>query len=98
MAGGNHDAADRAHRPGQVGDGRRRHRADREDIHPHAQKPARDRVFKHIARNAGVFAEHDALMTGTAAEHLRRRLADKHRDLRRNRVLVGLAADSVRSE
>ena len=100
VAGGDHDAAGGAHRFGEVGHRGGRHRTDREDIHPHAEKAAGDGVLQHVAGDPGVFAEHDPPATGAAvgAEHLCRALADQQRQFRRDWVTVRLAADSVGSE
>ena len=82
---------------GQHRDRRRRHRAEQQHVHADRGEARDHRVFDHVAGQAGVLADHDAVAMLAALEHKARGLADLERELRRDQA-VGAAPNPVRPE
>lgn len=99
MRSGQHDAGAAAHGLGQMRDRRRRHRSDQEDVHPTRDQSAGQGGLEHIAGDASVLADDDAIVVGPAgAQDPRDRLAYAQGNFRRNRIFVSSSANAVRSE
>ena len=71
----NHDAEVGAHRAGEHGDRRGRHRAEQQHVHADRREAGHERGFDHIAGKPRIFADHHAMAVLAAAEHQPRRLA-----------------------
>ena len=98
VRGGDDDAdigpeAARQHR-----DRRGRQWPDQHDVHPHRDKPGGQRRFEHVARQPGVLADHDEVLVRPVVEAFADRHRHLERGLRRHRLGVGGAADTVRSK
>ncbi len=99
MGGGDHDPNIRAQRAGQHGNRRGRQRSDQNHIHPDGRKTRRQRRFQHIAGQAGVLADNDAMTEIPAPRKLSARgFTDFQRDFGGHRILVRRAANAVRSK
>ena len=97
VRGRDHDAEVGAHRAGQHGDGRRRHRAEQQHVHADRREAGLQGVFDHVAGQARVLADHDAVAVVAALEHEAGRLPDLQGEFRRDDA-VGAAADAVGAE
>ena len=98
VAGRDHHAQIGAHRLRQHRHCRRRHRADLHHVHADTGEPRDQCIFEHIARQARILADHDAMFVPAAQEMRARRHADAHRHFGGHRHLVGQAPDPVGSE
>ena len=98
MRGRDHHAEIGAQRARQHGDGRRRHRAELEDVHAHGQEARLQRALDHVARQARILADHDTVAMSARGEDLAGGHADLHGDLGRHRKLVGFPTDPIRSK
>ena len=83
---------------GQHGDCRRRQRTDQGHVHARADEARDQGRLDHVARQAGVLADHHLMPMVAADKDQPGRLAHLQRRLRRHRVHVGLAANAVRAE
>jgi len=83
---------------GQHGDGRRRDRPELDHVHADRGKARDQRIFDHIARQAGILADHHPVAMAAALEMGAGRHADLHRQLRRHRPLVGATTNTVSAE
>ena len=97
VGGRDHHAEIGAHRLGQHRDRRRRHRADQQHVHADRGEARDHGVFDHVAGQARVLADHDAMAMLAALKHQARGLADLERQFRRDQA-VGAAPDAVRTE
>ena len=94
-----HDAGAATHRLRQVRHARRRHRADEEDVHAARDESAGQRGLEHVAGDARVLADDDAVVVGAIGfQDPRDRLAGTQRDFRGDRVFVRFPANTVRAE
>ena len=96
VAGGNHDAAVKVVRSRNIGDARRAGDMQQVGVRARCGEPGAESRFEHIARAAGVLADHDlGLMVFSVVP------AEIPADLEgviNGQVLVGLTAKSVRSK
>ena len=97
VRGRDHHAEVGAHRAGQHGDRRRRHRAGQQHVHADRGEAGHHRVFDHVAGEAGVLADQHTVAMVAVAEHQAGGLAHLERKLRRDRG-VGAATNAVGSE
>ena len=95
VRGGDHHADIGAQRTRQEGDGGGRQRAELENVHAHGGEARHQGVFDHIARQAGILADHDAVAMLAAGEDAARRHAGLHRHFRRELGGVDAATDAV---
>ncbi len=98
VAGRDHDAQVRAHRGGEHGDGGRGNGAELDHVHADAGESGNQRILDHVAREARVLADHDAVAMMAAQEMAAGGHADAHRHLGGHGSLVGAAANAVRAE
>ncbi len=87
-----------AQRARQHGHSRRRNRAKKKDVKAGSGEPRDQGVFQHVARQARILADHDAIAVLAALEEIAHRDPDLHRHIWRHRVGVRLAANTVGSE
>jgi hypothetical protein len=59
VRGGDHHSEIGPQRPGQHGDRRCRHRAEKEDIHADGGEAGNKCVFQHVSGQARILADHD---------------------------------------
>ena len=78
--------------------GRRRDRAEQEHVHAGGAQARDQRVFDHVARQAGVLAEDDAMAMASALEGKAGGHADAHGDLGGHGELVGSPANAIGAE
>ena len=97
VRGRDHDAEVGAHRAGQHGDGRRRHRAEQQHVHADRGEAGDQRGLDHVAGKPRILADDDAMAVLAAAEDEAGRLADLERQFRRDHA-VGAAANAVGAE
>ena len=98
VRGADDDARVGAHRPGDEGDPGRRQRPDQHDVRAGRHDAGLHRALEHVARQARVLADDDAPRPVGVAEPLRDGLPQTQGHLRRHRVAIGDAPDSVRAE
>ena len=98
VRGGDHDPEVAAHRAGEHADRRRRDRAGDEHVHADRGEAGDEGVLDHVAGEAGVLADDDAVAVLAVLQREPRRHADLQRHLRRDRRLVRPAADAVGAE
>ena len=98
VAGRNHHADVGAQLAGKQGDGRGGHGTQQDHVHADAGEPGDQSVFEHIAREAGILADHDPVFVAATQEARARGLADFHRDCGGHHPGVGAAADPVGTE
>ena len=97
VRGGDHDAEIAAHGMGEHGDARRRNRAGEQHVHADGQEPGGQRVLDHVAGQARVLADDDAVAVVAAMEDEPSRHADLEGKVRCD-GLVGPPADAVSAE
>ena len=96
VAGRNHHAQIRAHGAGEQAHRRGGHRAEQEHVHTRGGQPRRQRVFKHIARQARVLAnDHTVNTLCVAAEILSNGRANAQGHISRHRVDIGGATHAI---
>ncbi len=95
MRGGNHHAEIGAHRAGQHGHGRRRHRAEQQHVHADGGEAGDQGIFDHVAGKPGVLADHHAVAIVAVLEHKTSRLSDFHRQIRRDTLFARPRMPSV---
>ena len=93
----NHDPKIGAHRTGQHGDRRGRHRAKQQHVHADRGETGHQRSLDHVAGQPGILADHHAMPVLTAAKGQPRRLPHLQRQFRRNHA-IRAAANAVRAE
>ena len=86
-----------AHRAGEHGDGRGRHRPELQHVHAHGGEAGDQRRLDHVAGKPGVLADHDAMAVLAAAEDEAGCLPDLERQLGRDHA-IGAAANAVGTE
>ena len=89
VRGRDHDAEVGAQRARQHGDGRRRHRPEQKHVHADRGEARHERGLEHVAGQAGILADDDAVPVVAVLEDLARGHADLQRHLRRHRRGVG---------
>ena len=97
MRSRDHNAEIGAHRLGQHRDRRRRHRADQQHVHADRCEARHHGIFDHVAGQAGVLADDDAMAMFTALKHEPCRLADLERQFWRNQT-IGTPPNPVRTK
>ena len=97
VRGGDHHAEIAAHRARQHRHRRRRRRAEQQHVHADRGEAGDHRVFDHVAGEAGVLADDDAVAILAALEQQAGRLADLHRQIGGD-LGVGAAANAVGAE
>ncbi len=99
VRGGDHHPKVGSHGAGHHRHRRRRQRAEQPHVHAHAGEARHQRRLDHVARQAGVLADHHQVAAlGIAQEQLAGGQADAQRHLGGHGVLVGLTADAVGAE
>ena len=99
VRGGEHDAGCGAHGLGEVGDGGRGERADHEDVHAHRNEAAGEGGFEHVAGNAGVFADENAVAVRSGStQHLGHGFAHPQGDFGSDGKFVHAATNAVGSK
>ncbi len=94
VRGGDHDAEIGAHRARQHADRGRRHRAEQQHVHADRGEAGDQGGFDHVAGQAGVLADDDAVAVFAVAKHQPGGLPDLERQFRRNHA-IGPAANAV---
>jgi hypothetical protein len=98
VAGGDHHPEVGAHFPREQRYRRSRQWSGHDHVHADAGEPGGERGLHHIARQASVLADDDAVLVGAAQEMASGRLADLHRRRRGKRARVGAPANPVGAE
>ena len=104
VRGGDDDAGVRAQRARGVSDARGGQRADEEHVHAHAEDAGAEGVLEHVAGEAGVLADDDAVLAARAGlglevlEDVRGGAAELQGGLGGDRLDVGGATDAVGAE
>jgi len=83
MRCGDHDAGVRTHDTRQIGDARRRHHAEPDDVGADRQKSRRQGGFQHIAGYSRILSDQHRRPTGFSRQHITAAAADLERQLRR---------------
>ena len=97
VGGGNHDAEIGAHGARQHGDGGCRHRAEQQHIHADRGEAGDKGRLDHVAGEARILADDDAVAMLAAAEDEAGGLTDAKREIGRDH-LVGFAANAIGAE
>jgi hypothetical protein len=91
VRGGDHHADIGPHRARHHGDGGGRNRAEQEHVHADGEKPGGQRLLDHVAGQARILADHDAMAVIAVREDDPRRLADAQREFRGDLPVSGTA-------
>ena len=89
-----HHAEIGAHRAGQHGDRRRRHRPEQQHVHADRGEARDQRGLDHVAGQPGILADHHPMAMLAAAEHEPGRLAGLECQFRRDHA-IGAATNAV---
>src|SRR5262245_3082561 len=98
VRGGDHHAKIGTQRPGQHGDGRRRHRTELEYVHAHRSEARDERGLDHIAGEPRILTDHDAVAIGALGEQPASGHAHLERHFGGHRIGVSAATDTIRAK
>jgi hypothetical protein len=98
VRGRDHHPEIASHHARQHCDRRRRQRTQQHHVHAHRQEPGGERRLQHVAGKPRVLADDDAMPVIAAPEMRPRRKRQRQRRCGRDRLAIGPAPDSIRSE
>ena len=98
VRGTDDDAGIGAHRAGQIGNARRRHRPEQTHLGTGSEQTGLQRRFEHVAGNARVLADQDDRLFAFAREHRTHGATELEHEFRGDRPLADLAANAIGSE
>ncbi len=89
MRCGDHDSRVSAHRCRDKSDTRGRQRPDQQHIHAHGTDSCRQGIFYHVARQTGIFANHDPAAAVVMFKDIGSGTTKLHRHFCRHGMFVG---------